>query len=171
MDINPKIFREYDIRGIVGQDLDDGAVEILGRAMGTFFLGRGQKQVAVGQDCRLSSPGFARALTSGLASTGCDVTPLGVVPTPLLYFSVFHKKMPAGVMITGSHNPPEHNGFKMMSGHDTLYGFGPPRPNSEVRASGTYGVLEITLRPRSYEWRFLPASGTTFADAGSDTCH
>ena len=56
-------------------------------------------------------------------------------------------------------------------GHDTLYGFGPPRPNSEVRASGTYGVLEVTLRPRSYEWRFLSASGTTFADAGSDTCH
>ena len=122
MDINPKIFREYDIRGIVGQDLDDEAVEILGQAMGTFFLGRGQKRVAVGQDCRVSSPGFARALTSGLASTGCDVTALGVVPTPLLYFSVFHKSMPAGVMVTGSHNPPEHNGFKMMSGHDTLYG-------------------------------------------------
>ena len=122
MDINPKIFREYDIRGIVGQDLDDEAVELLGRAMGTFFLGRGQKRVAVGQDCRVSSPGFARALTSGLASTGCDVTALGVVPTPLLYFSVFHKSMPAGVMVTGSHNPPEHNGFKMMSGHDTLYG-------------------------------------------------
>jgi len=122
VDINPKIFREYDIRGIVGQDLDDEAVEILGQAMGTFFLGRGQKRVAVGQDCRVSSPGFARALTSGLASTGCDVTALGVVPTPLLYFSVFHKSMPAGVMVTGSHNPPEHNGFKMMSGHDTLYG-------------------------------------------------
>ncbi|OGD11575.1 MAG: phosphomannomutase [Candidatus Aminicenantes bacterium RBG_16_66_30] len=122
MDINPKIFREYDIRGIVGQDLDDEAVELLGRAMGTFFLGRGQKRVAVGQDCRVSSPGFARAITSGLASTGCDVAPLGVVPTPLLYFSVFHKNMPAGVMVTGSHNPPEHNGFKMMSGHDTLYG-------------------------------------------------
>jgi phosphomannomutase/phosphoglucomutase len=122
VDINPKIFREYDIRGIVGQDLDDDAVELLGRAMGTFFLAHGQKRAAVGQDCRVSSPGFARALTRGLASTGCDVAPLGVVPTPLLYFSVFHKNMPAGVMVTGSHNPPEHNGFKMMSGHETLYG-------------------------------------------------
>lgn len=122
MDINARIFREYDIRGIVGQDLDEAAVEILGRAMGTFFLGRGQKTVAVGQDCRLSSPGFARALAAGLVSTGCDVATLGVVPTPLLYFSVFHKGLPAGVMITGSHNPPEHNGFKMMSGRDTLYG-------------------------------------------------
>jgi phosphomannomutase/phosphoglucomutase len=122
LDINPKIFREYDIRGIVGQDLDEAIVETLGRAMGTFFLGRGQKDVAVGQDCRLSSPGFGRALIRGLLSTGCDVADLGVVPTPLLYFSVFFKKKEAGVMITGSHNPPEHNGFKMMSGEDTLFG-------------------------------------------------
>ncbi|MCJ7486594.1 MAG: phosphomannomutase/phosphoglucomutase [Candidatus Aminicenantes bacterium] len=120
--MNPKIFREYDIRGIVGQDLDEAIVETLGRAMGTFFLGRGQKDVAVGQDCRLSSPGFGRALIRGLLSTGCDVADIGVVPTPLLYFSVFFKKKEAGVMITGSHNPPEHNGFKMMSGEDTLYG-------------------------------------------------
>jgi phosphomannomutase/phosphoglucomutase len=122
LDINPKIFREYDIRGIVGQDLDEAIVETLGRAMGTFFLGRGQKEVAVGRDCRLSSPGFGAALIRGLLATGCDVADLGVVPTPLLYFSVFFKKKEAGVMITGSHNPPEHNGFKMMSGEDTLYG-------------------------------------------------
>ena len=122
LDVNPKIFREYDIRGIVGQDLDDPTVEILGRAMGTYFLGRGQSDVAVGRDVRLSSPGFARAIIRGLTSTGCDVADLGVVPTPLLYFTVYHRKMPAGVMITGSHNPPEHNGFKMMSGLETLYG-------------------------------------------------
>jgi phosphomannomutase/phosphoglucomutase len=122
LDINPKIFREYDVRGIVGQDLDDPTVEILGRAMGTYFLGRGQSDVAVGRDVRLSSPGFARALIRGLTSTGCDVADIGVVPTPLLYFAVYHRKMPAGVMITGSHNPPEHNGFKMMSGLETLYG-------------------------------------------------
>jgi len=122
LDINPQIFREYDIRGIAGQDLDEPAVEILGRAMGTFFLGRGQRDIAVGRDCRLSSPGFAQALARGLVSTGCDVADLGVVPTPLLYFAVFHDRLPAGVMITGSHNPPEHNGFKMMSGEETLYG-------------------------------------------------
>jgi len=122
LEINPEIFREYDIRGIAGQDLDDAAVEVLGRAMGTFFLGRGQSDVAVGRDVRLSSPGFAQALIRGLLSTGCDVADLGIVPTPLLYFSVFYKKMPAGVMVTGSHNPPEHNGFKMMSGEETLYG-------------------------------------------------
>jgi len=122
VDINPKIFREYDIRGIVGSDLDDAAVEVLGRAMGTYFLGRGQNDVAVGRDVRLSSPGFAQALIRGLVSTGCGVADLGVVPTPLLYFAVFHLKRQAGVMITGSHNPPEHNGFKMMSGTETLYG-------------------------------------------------
>jgi phosphomannomutase/phosphoglucomutase len=122
VDINPKIFREYDIRGIVGEDLDEGTVEVLGRAMATYFLGRGQSRVAVGRDVRLSSPAFSQALVRGILSTGCDVADLGVVPTPLLYFSVFHGKLPAGVMITGSHNPPEHNGFKMMSGTDTLYG-------------------------------------------------
>jgi phosphomannomutase/phosphoglucomutase len=122
LDINPKIFREYDIRGVAGQDLDEPAVELLGRAMGTFFLGRGQSDIAVGRDVRLSSPAFSQALIRGLLSTGCDVADLGIVPTPLLYFSVFHGKMPAGVMVTGSHNPPEHNGFKMMSGEETLYG-------------------------------------------------
>jgi phosphomannomutase/phosphoglucomutase len=92
VDINPKIFREYDIRGIVGQDLDEGIVRVLGRAMGTYFLDRGKRDVALGRDCRLSSPAFARALADGLLSTGCDVTDLGIIPTPLLYFSVFEKK-------------------------------------------------------------------------------
>lgn len=122
MNINPKIFREYDIRGIVGQDLDESVVETLGRGMGTYFLGRGKKDVAVGRDCRLSSPSFAGALTRGLLATGCDVTDLGIIPTPLLYFDIFYKKKEAGVMITGSHNPPEHNGFKMMAGEETLSG-------------------------------------------------
>jgi len=122
MDINPKIFREYDIRGIVGQDLDEELVELLGRAVGTYFLGKGKKDVALGRDCRLSSPAFSVAMTRGLLATGCDVTDLGIIPTPLLYFAVFELKKEAGVMITGSHNPPEHNGFKMMAGEETLYG-------------------------------------------------
>jgi phosphomannomutase / phosphoglucomutase len=122
VEINDKIFREYDIRGIVGRDLDEAVVETLGRAMGTYFRARGKADAAVGRDCRLSSPSFARAIAKGLQATGCDVTDLGVIPTPLLYFSVFHKEKEAGVMITGSHNPPEHNGFKMMCGHETLHG-------------------------------------------------
>lgn len=122
MEINPKIFREYDIRGIVGRDLTPAVVELLGRAIGTYFIEHGKQDMALGRDCRLSSPGFAEALTEGLISTGCDVTDLGVVPTPLLYFCIFFKKKEAGVQITGSHNPPEHNGFKMMLGEETLYG-------------------------------------------------
>lgn len=156
MDINPKIFREYDIRGIVGEDLDAAVVETLGRAMGTFFLGRGQKDVAVGRDCRLSSPEFASAIARGLLSTGCDVTDLGVIPTPLLYFSVFHEKKEAGVMITGSHNPPEHNGFKMMSGEETLYGktiqalYEIVRKGTYPRGEGRLSSLDIVSEYQDY---------------------
>ena len=122
MDISPSIFREYDIRGIVDQDLTPEIVEVLGRAFGTYFRRHGKRAVALGHDCRLSSPAYAAALAKGLQSTGCDVSDLGTVPTPLLYFAIFYKKYEAGVMITGSHNPPEYNGFKMMCGEETLYG-------------------------------------------------
>ncbi|MBN1273743.1 MAG: phosphomannomutase/phosphoglucomutase [Candidatus Aminicenantes bacterium] len=122
MKINPEIFREYDIRGIVDKDLNEEVVETLGRGIGTTFRRNGKKKVALGWDCRLSSPGFASALSRGILSTGCSITEYGIIPTPLLYFAVYVKNMEAGVMITGSHNPPEHNGFKLMLGKDTLYG-------------------------------------------------
>ena len=120
--LKPEIFRQYDIRGIVDKDLTPETVEILGRAIGTYFRQHSRSHVAVGMDCRLSSPAFSESLITGLISTGCDVTELGTIPTPLLYFAIFYKKIEAGVMITGSHNPPEYNGFKMMAGEDTLYG-------------------------------------------------
>jgi len=177
LDINPKIFREYDIRGIVGQDLDETVVETLGRAMGTFFLGRGQKDVAVGQDCRLSSPGFGAALIRGLLATGCDVADLGVVPTPLLYFSVFFKKKEAGVMITGSHNPPEHNGFKMMSGEDTLYGktiqalYAIVRKGVFPRGEGRVASLDVVSEYQDYVARNVRFSRPVkvVIDAGNGT--
>ncbi len=122
MNISPSIFREYDIRGIVDKDLTPEIAEILGRASGTYFRRHGKRAVALGRDCRLSSPAYAAALAKGLQSTGCDVADLGTVPTPLLYFAIYYKKYEAGVMITGSHNPPEYNGFKMMCGEETLYG-------------------------------------------------
>jgi phosphomannomutase/phosphoglucomutase len=122
VEINPTIFREYDIRGLVGKDLTPGTVEVLGRGMGSYFRRRGRNEAVLGRDCRLSSPAFAEALICGLLSTGCSVVDLGVVPTPLLYFAMYYKKKPAGVMITGSHNPPEYNGFKMMIGTETLFG-------------------------------------------------
>jgi len=122
VEINSRIFREYDIRGIVGKDLTNEFVESLGQGIGSYFRRQGKKEVALGRDVRLSSPEFASAISRGLISTGCDVIDLGVVPTPLLYYAVFAKKKEAAVMITGSHNPPEYNGFKMMLGEETLYG-------------------------------------------------
>ena len=122
MEINQNIFREYDIRGIVDKDLTPGVVRTLGQAMGTYFRGQGKRRTAVGRDCRVSSPSYSQALIAGLRAAGCDVLDLGTIPTPLLYFAIYYKDYEAGVMITGSHNPPEYNGFKMMSGHDTLYG-------------------------------------------------
>jgi len=120
--INPSIFREYDIRGVVDRDLTPEVVRTLGRAMGVYFRRRGAGRVAMGRDCRLSSPAFAEALSEGLRASGCSVVSIGTVPTPLLYFMIFHRGLEAGVMITGSHNPPDQNGFKMMCGRDTLYG-------------------------------------------------
>lgn len=122
MEINPEIFREYDIRGIVNKDLTPGIVEVLGKAIGTFFRRHQKRETALGRDCRLSSPVFAEAMTKGLLSAGCRVVDLGVIPTPILYFSVYYKNLESGVMITGSHNPPDYNGFKMMVGEETLYG-------------------------------------------------
>jgi phosphomannomutase/phosphoglucomutase len=122
LDINPKIFREYDIRGIVDKDLSLEFVEYLGQGIGTFFREHGKRRVALGRDARLSSPSYSEAITRGLLSTGCSVVDIGLVPTPLLYFAVYYKKNEAAVMITGSHNPPEYNGFKMMVGEETLFG-------------------------------------------------
>ncbi|MBN1223342.1 MAG: phosphomannomutase/phosphoglucomutase [Candidatus Aminicenantes bacterium] len=122
MKIRKEIFREYDIRGIVDKDLTPETVTLLGKGIGTYFRNQGCKEVALGGDCRLSSPLFADVLSRGLLQTGCSVTHLGTIPTPLLYFTMYQKPMDAGVMITGSHNPPEYNGFKMMVGKETLYG-------------------------------------------------
>lgn len=124
MKVGKEIFREYDIRGVVGEDLTPELATVIGRAVASKVQKAGKKEVAVGRDCRLSSPALAQGLTQGLLSSGCRVVDLGVVPTPLVYFSVFYKKMEAAVMITGSHNPPEFNGFKVMVGEETLYGEG-----------------------------------------------
>jgi phosphomannomutase/phosphoglucomutase len=122
MKLRQEVFREYDIRGIVGEDLTPETVELLGKGIGTYFRRQGKKDVALGGDCRLSTPQFAEVLAKGLLSTGCSVTHVGTIPTPLLYFTMYTKPNDAGVMITGSHNPPEYNGFKMMVGKETLFG-------------------------------------------------
>ena len=121
--ISPTIFREYDVRGLVDQDLTEEAVNAIARGLGTLVREKGGKKVVVGRDCRLSGPRFAKALIAGLASTGCDVVDLGVVPTPLTYFAANTIPGVDGLcMITGSHNPPEYNGLKLGLGQTTFYG-------------------------------------------------
>jgi phosphomannomutase / phosphoglucomutase len=120
--MNPQIFREYDIRGVVGQDVDVADMERIGLAFGTYVRQRGGRRLAVGRDHRLSSPSFATALTKGLQATGCDIVDVGLVPTPVLYFSLFHLNTDGGCMITASHNPAEYNGIKLCMGHAALHG-------------------------------------------------
>lgn len=120
--MNPHIFREYDIRGVVGRDLTDETVATLARALGTFFRRYQAKRVSLGRDARESSPRFRDLLIRGLNETGCDVVDVGMVPTPVLYFTLFTEGVDAGVMITGSHNPPHENGFKVCLGQSTIFG-------------------------------------------------
>jgi phosphomannomutase len=111
---DPSILREYDIRGLVGKSLKVDDVKATGMAFGTVVRRQGGTQVCVGYDGRHSSPDFAKALTEGLMSVGINVTQVGLVPTGMLYWAVKHLKADAGVVITGSHNPPEYNGIKML---------------------------------------------------------
>lgn len=116
------IFREYDIRGVADVELLDADIQVLGQAFGTYLQRHAGKKVTLGRDTRLSSPRLHHALLRGLLASGCAVTDIGVVPTPVLYYSVFHLGADGGVMITGSHNPPEFNGFKVVSGTSTIHG-------------------------------------------------
>ena len=120
--INPYIFREYDIRGEVEKDLTDETVELLGKGIGTYLQQNGIDQAVVGYDARLSSVPFSKALIRGLTSTGVDVVDIGLVATPVLYFSLYHFDISGGVMITGSHNPPQFNGFKVCANKTAIFG-------------------------------------------------
>ncbi len=122
--INPQIFREYDIRGIVDKDLDEDVINQIGKAYGTYVKSMGTKTVALGRDCRMSSPGYSGAITQGINSTGIDVIDIGMVSTPMLYFSLFNLDVEGGVMITASHNPSEYNGVKLSAGTNSVYGEG-----------------------------------------------
>lgn len=120
--INPAIFREYDIRGIAETDLIDDNVYAFGRGFGTYYRKQGQKTVIIGQDVRLSSPRIAHTLFKGLNESGCTVLDIGTVPTPVLYFALFHFNIGNGIMITASHNPKEFNGFKVCLNKTTIFG-------------------------------------------------
>jgi len=125
MAIHPGIFRQYDIRGIVDRDLTTDAAAAIGRAYASLLHERGiSGTVAVGRDNRPSGTSLRNALIDGLTSGGLNVVDIGVVPTPLLYWSLHHLDVQGGIQITGSHNPPEYNGFKLCVGHDSLHGDG-----------------------------------------------
>jgi phosphomannomutase/phosphoglucomutase len=122
--MNRSIFREYDIRGVSGVDYDEAFVQALGRAYGTLLRRDNISRVAVGRDCRVTSPVYHSVLKNGLRAAGVDVVDIGECPSPLMYFSVFHLDLLGGIQVTGSHNPPDHNGFKIMIGKSTIHGDG-----------------------------------------------
>ena len=117
-----EIFKAYDIRGIVGKTLTPDAVRIIGQALGSEAAARGQRTIAVGRDGRLSGPSLSAALAQGLNRAGIDVLDIGCVPTPLSYFAAYQLGTQSAISVTGSHNPPDYNGLKMVLGGDTLYG-------------------------------------------------
>ncbi|PPC77467.1 phosphomannomutase/phosphoglucomutase [Pokkaliibacter plantistimulans] len=120
--VDPSIFRAYDVRGVVGSTLNESIVYQIGLAIGSEATARGQKTVVVGRDGRLSGPSLSTALMDGLRAAGQDVVDVGMVPTPTLYFATYHLGFPSGVMVTGSHNPADYNGFKIVLAGETLSG-------------------------------------------------
>ena len=116
------VLREYDIRGVVDEDITDEMALELGKSYGTFMVRRGAKRVSVGRDGRLSSERLQSALIEGIVSTGINVTDIGLCPSPVLYFSLFNLDVEGGVIVTASHNPPEFNGFKVCAGKSTIFG-------------------------------------------------
>lgn len=120
--VNSAIFRMYDIRGVVATDLTPDTVRLIGQAFATECQNKNVKEVAIGRDGRLHSKELSVALTEGLNAGGCDVIDVGMVPTPVLYFATHYLNTGTGIMVTGSHNPPEYNGLKMSMAGKTLYG-------------------------------------------------
>ena len=149
--INSYIFREYDIRGVVDKDLTDDIVELIGKGFGTYIDEKGAKSVSVGGDVRLSTNRFIHQLIKGLNACGIDVINIGQVPTPVQYFSMHELDVDAGIMITGSHNPPEFNGFKLSLFNAPV--FGPEIQKikgiiqSGVFISGTGKYKELDIKP------------------------
>ncbi|MBI5208245.1 MAG: phosphomannomutase/phosphoglucomutase [Candidatus Firestonebacteria bacterium] len=120
--MNEEIFREYDIRGVVDTDLTFDVVKKLGQGIASYIKNHNANQIVISRDNRESSLRFRNALTEGINSCGCDVIDIGLLPTPLFYFSMFQLKKDGGIMITGSHNPPNFNGFKIFENGSTIYG-------------------------------------------------
>ena len=110
----------YDIRGVVGTSLDANLAELIGHAVGSLMHEQGLKDIVIGRDGRLSGPALVEGLISGLMRAGCDVIDIGMVPTPVAYFGAYHLRTGCCISVTGSHNPPDYNGFKIVVAGDTL---------------------------------------------------
>ena len=122
VNVDRSIFRAYDIRGVVGQSLDEGVARLIGQAVGSLMAEQGLREIVVGRDGRLSGPSLSEALISGLRAAGRDVIDIGMAPTPVVYFGAFQLNTGCCIALTGSHNPPDYNGFKIVVGGETLHG-------------------------------------------------
>ena len=161
-EIDKNIFREYDIRGIIGKSLSNHIAYLIGKGFSTLVKKNNGSKIAVGRDGRLSSPSLSENLILGMIDSGIDVIDIGCVPTPMLYFTRPLLKIDAAMMVTGSHNPPHHNGFKMMVGDNSLYGDGIKslyeiiNTKDFIKASGSRKVINIL---RKYKNKLLEKSG------------
>ena len=148
---HPTLLREYDIRGIVGSTLHPADAEAIGRAFGTMIVAGGGRRVVLGYDGRLSSPELAAATCAGFMAAGLEVLQIGLGPTPMMYFAVHHLGADGGLQITGSHNPPDYNGFKMMLGTKPFYGAQIQEIGkiaaSEAYAAGSGGAIRVDVFP------------------------
>jgi phosphomannomutase len=145
---HPSILREYDIRGIVGETLYEADAHAIGRSFAAVLKEGGKKTVAVGRDGRLSSPALEAALVDGLLGAGIDVVRVGLGPTPMLYFAAFTLEVDAGIMVTGSHNPPTHNGFKLVLAKKPFFARDIQRLG-EIAAAGVFpqGQGRLSVHP------------------------
>ncbi|MEQ8392199.1 MAG: phosphomannomutase/phosphoglucomutase [Thalassospira sp.] len=148
------VLREYDVRGVVGDTLHAADANALGKAFGTMVRRSGGKRVALGRDGRLSSPELASALADGILSTGCDVVLIGRGPTPMLYFTVYDQKTDAGIMVTGSHNPSNYNGFKMVNAGKSVFGDA-IQELGKIAAAGDFETGQGTATDLDIEDRFV----------------
>lgn len=160
---HPSILRSYDIRGIVGDTLHDDDARAIGVGIGSIVRQKGGSRVAIGRDGRLSSPVLAEALKSGLIAAGMQVYDIGEGPTPLLYFADRHLETDAAIQVTGSHNPPTHNGFKMVLGHEPFFGADIQNLGAMMASGvepGTAGESQNTDLNAVYLETILTAAGT-----------
>lgn len=154
--INPYIFREYDIRGVVDKDLSDEVVENIGKGFSAYIANQGAKSVSVGGDVRLSTNRFLKQLIKGITESGIDVINIGQVPTPVQYFSMHELDVDAGIMITGSHNPPEFNGFKLSLFNSPVFGTEIQKIKEIIQnahfisGNGSYQELDIKEKYKKY---------------------